>query len=497
MHQVEVGPDNKLVAVGGSLNEIGEVMTLIECSPDAILILDSTRTRALAANVLFFQLLGQDFADWHTRPFRLLDCIHPDDHTRFLETGSPGQEDSQGLNLRFIDENHEVIPVEAHARKIGSGEASKWVYFFRPIESRRILEKKLQDEIDQQKRRTVEAVKSSLRIYQVTEKMRATPKLSTFLLDVQDEQDLFLRATEFLRSEGLNYQEIAFFLCDGEILRLRYSTTDRFRKNYHLRKKNKYAIFLEDGTQPSEKEDTCLVRIRVKDKVLGILEVQLDPRERIFFSENSLVERWHQDILETIAEMLGLCLENIRLYEELRLQSVLDSLTGVYNRHFLVSQLEKEVDRTHRNGRPLSLIFVDVDGFKEVNDTYGHPQGDSVLREISLILEDSVRRSDFICRYGGDEFVIILPDTEIAAAESKAERLRRGVEGHIFTPLEDVAEGEEIRLTISAGLASTQHQSAKRILQVADVALYGAKQRGKNCVFHIANEPESQPVEGA
>ncbi|MGE3163785.1 MAG: diguanylate cyclase [Planctomycetota bacterium] len=490
VNPVEIGPENKLVPLGVSLAEIGEPLDLFESCPDAVVVLDSARTRTLGTNLQFLQLVGRDLTTWQGSPFHLLDCIHPDDHPVLMQGAAEAGTEWQGSSsLRLINDANEVIPIEAHARRIGTESGVRWIYFFRRVEERRILESRLKEEIELQKRRTVEAVKSSLRIYQVTEKMRATPKLSTFLLDVQNENDLFERATEFLRSEGLNYQEVAFFLCEGDALQLRHSTTERLPDNVQLGKDGPYATFMRTGEQPDGNGDTRLVRIRTKDSVLGILEVLLDPREQVFFAENTLVERWHGDILETIAEMLGLCLENIRLYRELRVQSILDPLTGTYNRHFLLTQLEKEIERSQRSGRPLTMAFIDVDGFKEVNDTFGHPQGDLVLQQIANLLRDSVRKTDFICRYGGDEFVVLLTDTDLAAAEAKAEQLRLAIEGFPFRAIELRQTTKAIRVTISVGLASGNNHTAKRMLQVADAALYGAKRQGKNCVFLIKEIP--------
>lgn len=486
VHPLGSGPDNKLLVLGP--HELGEPLQLLECSPDAMAILGGDRQQLLAANLLFIQLLGLDLDQRDDEEgHRLLNCLHPDDHHRFLQCLMDEREESAAIDVRLIGRDNDVIPVSACARRLAVQDGQlRWVAFFREVESVRQLEKQLQAEIEQQKRRTVEAVKSSLRIYQLTEKMRATPRLSTFLLEVQSEDDLYARASEFLRSDGLNYVEVAFLLLEGNTLKLRSSTGERMAHKYDLRELNKYALFLQRGEQPVGEDDTCLVKIRAKDRVLGVLEVIMDSRERMFFNENRLIERWHQDILETIAEMLGLALENIRLYEELRQQSVMDGLTGTYNRHFLVTQLEKEIERTARHGRPLSLIFVDVDGFKGVNDLHGHAQGDAVLREISAVLLDAMRSTDYVCRYGGDEFVIILPETDLSAAEAKAERLRSRIDTLEFTPVDARARRGDIRVSVSLGLASSSGKSAKEILQVADMALYGAKRQGKNCVFHMA-----------
>ncbi|MEM7168505.1 MAG: GGDEF domain-containing protein [Planctomycetota bacterium] len=489
------GSDNKLLIFGSGMNLREGSLPVLECAPDSILIVDSQEQLATAANLSFVQMLGLDLCDMDGISFQLRELVHPDDQHRMLHFDE--YPDEETFEVRFIGVSNDIVAASASARSFKTVDGREHnVYFFRHTENIRALEQRLQDEIETQKRRTVEAVRSSLRIYQLTEKMRATPKLSTVLLEVQSENDVFEGATAFLQSEGLNYSGVAFYLHDGDLLRQRHGTDGDFPETRPLNEDSKYRRFLDTGEQPSGDDDSRLASITTKGGLTGIMEVVLDPRERHFLSENRLVERWHHDILETIAEMLGLCLENIRLYEELRLQTIMDALTGCHNRHFLVSQMEKEVERTARTGRPLSLIFIDVDGFKEVNDTYGHAQGDLALQEISRELLVAVRTTDFVCRYGGDEFVLILPETDMESAEARAEGLRERIESLDFTPIDESVPTGAVALTISVGLASSSGRSAHQLLQVADAALYGAKRQGKNRVIRLQDSATAGEAEG-
>jgi diguanylate cyclase (GGDEF)-like protein len=164
--------------------------------------------------------------------------------------------------------------------------------------------------------------------------------------------------------------------------------------------------------------------------------------------------------------------------------SILDDLTGLCNRRHFMETLEKEGGRASRYGTSLVLCMMDVDEFKKVNDTYGHPAGDMVLRELGAMLRKSIRMSDTACRYGGEEFALLLPSTDLREATLQGERLRRMVETHRFE-----WEGTPFRLTASFGLARLDYErnpSSAVLLEEADKALYKAKREGKNRV--VASE---------
>jgi len=165
---------------------------------------------------------------------------------------------------------------------------------------------------------------------------------------------------------------------------------------------------------------------------------------------------------------------------ETALQSITDPLTGLYNRQFMQHDMERHMLQARRYEQSMSLFFIDVDHFKRVNDMYGHAAGDDVLKKLSRCFKDSLRGSDMIARYGGDEFIVFLPGTDHLAAMSVAEKLRIEV-----TDLNFDVPGE-CRITISIGLTEMgQDEDFKRMIERADKALYQAKSAGRNRVASI------------
>jgi diguanylate cyclase (GGDEF)-like protein len=169
-----------------------------------------------------------------------------------------------------------------------------------------------------------------------------------------------------------------------------------------------------------------------------------------------------------------------RAREQMRHYAEHDDLTGLWNHRIIIERLRGEVDRSRREGVPLSLILVDLDHFKQINDTFGHPSGDSTLKEISAVFQRSVRSYDWVGRYGGEEFLLILPGSNLASARIRAEHLRMAVQvAHI------PSDKASIKVTASFGVASGFPSDYESLLHAADMALYRAKDNGRNCVFAI------------
>lgn len=189
-----------------------------------------------------------------------------------------------------------------------------------------------------------------------------------------------------------------------------------------------------------------------------------------------------------IEEQLTDALETARA--DLQRQATIDPVTELPNRRALMERLGEEVERAMRYTDPLSVCFVDIDRFKAINDTYGHRAGDMVLREVGMLLRRSARTVDFVGRYGGEEFVIVLPETWSDDAMVMAERTRRLVHGHRFT----LPTGESVRLSISAGIAGLPEHASDlpTLLERADRALYAAKAGGRNRV--VLFEPEEDRI---
>jgi len=163
-------------------------------------------------------------------------------------------------------------------------------------------------------------------------------------------------------------------------------------------------------------------------------------------------------------------------------ESITDSLMGIFNRRYLDRRLQEEFQRSQRYASPLSILLLDIDHFKAVNDSYGHQAGDSILNSLGRILLLNVRPSDIVARYGGEEVMIITPGTSVSAAHVLAERLRQNIENHGFAITEDSNRTKKIHITVSIGLASlsSEEKDTRRLVQDADRALYRAKGEGRN-----------------
>jgi len=199
----------------------------------------------------------------------------------------------------------------------------------------------------------------------------------------------------------------------------------------------------------------------------------------------------------TFAGQVGLSIANIKLREALRTQSVRDALTGLYNRRYLEEVLDREVRRASRATQSLGVLMIDLDHFKSFNDTYGHDAGDAVLREIGASLTKGVRAEDFVCRFGGEEFVVVLPTADLAASRARAERLRSKAR-----ELTILHQGRSMgMITISVGVAVFPDHgvSPKELMAAADAALYEAKRGGRDRVVvasaKTAEEAAHQPRE--
>lgn len=191
-----------------------------------------------------------------------------------------------------------------------------------------------------------------------------------------------------------------------------------------------------------------------------------------------------QQFAEAVAGQIGIALANLRLRANLHEQTIRDPLTGLYNRRYLEGALPREIARARRGSRPLAVFMLDIDQFKNFNDSHGHEAGDAVLQALGRTFRDNCRQSDFVCRFGGEEFTLVLPDADEAAAREWAERLMQRVRAmEVNCGTQTLAN-----LTVSMGLAllPTHGEDAETLLQAADLALYDAKHAGRDRLM-VAN----------
>ncbi len=218
--------------------------------------------------------------------------------------------------------------------------------------------------------------------------------------------------------------------------------------------------------------ELIIVPLRSQNRVNGLIIADNYYTQKAITSDD-------YKIFTMLATQAGLAIENSRLYEETEYRSQTDPITGLWNHGYFQKQLAVEINDPKKTNHPISLIILDIDNFKKLNDTYGHQNGDYILKEIAKIIKDSSREIDFVCRYGGEEFSIILTQTNQDHGHYIAERVRQKIEERQFRLLN---RDETINVYVSIGLASfPMHANSKEdLITKADKAMYKAKYNGKN-----------------
>lgn len=221
-----------------------------------------------------------------------------------------------------------------------------------------------------------------------------------------------------------------------------------------------------------------------KGRTLGAIEVVSAAGERELTPEDL-------STVQTIADHAAIAIENAQAFERIRELTIVDDHTGLFNARHLLRVLEAEVVRSERYGRPFSLVFIDLDHFKAVNDTWGHQAGSAALREVGEVLREELRETDVPTRYGGDEYVILLPEADRDQALGVAERLRAAIAGHVFL----VARGLSVRITASLGVATwpVDGRRAEELLGRADAAMYLVKGANRDGVAHAGGPATPAP----
>jgi len=248
---------------------------------------------------------------------------------------------------------------------------------------------------------------------------------------------------------------------------------------YGSRLRGQFREYVQDGAAGAEEGEVrpvAVVPVIFQESTLGVLLVASDDPRRVW-QENEVM------LLRTVADQVAVAANQARLFQRLQQQALTDPLTGCFNRRFLQMQLEREVQLAARSRQSVSVLMLDIDHFKRVNDNHGHDAGDEALRLIAGALRSELRGVDTCARYGGEEFAIVLPQADAEGALTVAERLRERV-----AELRIPTVGH---VTASLGLATfpTHVQSRDLLVTAADRALYRAKREGRNRV--CAAEPRA------
>ncbi len=257
----------------------------------------------------------------------------------------------------------------------------------------------------------------------------------------------------------------------GEVLRT--GQTMHIHSVQALEKKKKVPHFGFDRRVQS----VLAVPMRLKGEIIGVLSTQ--SYAPYAYSEDDAT------LLSILAGHAAVVLENTRLFAQIRNMAIQDELTGMYNRRYLFRRAAYEVARAQRYGHPLGVIMLDIDHFKRVNDTYGHGVGDQVLQIIARTCQQMLRKTDILGRYGGEEFTVLLPETDVETTGFVAERLRTTLSAHPVN-----TDAGPVRVTISVGMTAflPPDDSLKALFRRVDQALYKAKNNGRNQVCRVLRD---------
>jgi diguanylate cyclase (GGDEF)-like protein len=226
---------------------------------------------------------------------------------------------------------------------------------------------------------------------------------------------------------------------------------------------------------PSAHDKQIFIPLKVANNVLGMMGLVGIHK----------LTRNHHKLISTMANQIALSLKNLTEHQRIQELAITDELTGLHNRRSFQKALDRELRRSKRYQKPLSLIMLDVDGFKGINDTFGHQEGDTVLKFLAVYLQGAVRDIDFVARYGGDEFAVILPETKAKEAAILAERLKRMIKNCPIT-----IGGSHHTITLSAGVTDISNEiidNERTLVNRADKVLYLSKEQGGDSVEVLCN----------
>ncbi|MGB9698724.1 MAG: sensor domain-containing diguanylate cyclase [Thermodesulfobacteriota bacterium] len=454
-----------------------------------------------------FHQFGYQPHEFLTNPQFFFDRIHPDDRSQIQE----GLQNLLAQNFyaqeyRFQHKDGNYIWVYDTKRLIRSekGEPLKIVGCLVNINEKKVKEDEikflnvtLEQEVAKRTRQLANFNKDITLLYEMGNMLQASYSYGDALEVISKFiSRMFPNFSGglFLLNESKTLLEPIIFW--GELLKKEAEAFFTPAQCWALRRHQVYKVMGQEASiycehikaAPTNLPDYSLcVPLIAQRQILGLIHLQGFSSVREGLPAPSIDKLSAQELLDkeqlaiTMSEQIALALSNLKMREFLIQQSIRDPLTGLFNRRFLEESLGREITRAKRRKTSLGIIMMDIDFFKNINDTYGHEAGDAVLKVLGNLLQFRVRGEDIVCRYGGDEFTIIMPGASLETIKQRAEQLRQIAEGHLMIKIDNQSVGP---VTLSCGVAvfPDHGDSGEAVLQMADSALLAAKQKGRNRV---------------
>ncbi len=344
----------------------------------------------------------------------------------------------------------------------------------------RVNEEKLQ-RFNEQELKLISATSLAELVTLILHHYPQTFQLDCITLHLYDPEYELLRIIE---NAGLMLEETPGLIIETELSALQDTFADIPRPRLGSYCEQEHRHYFPSPPQPVR--SCALLPLIRRGELIGSLNLGSYQQERFLQGSGT-------DFLERLAAIVAICLENCANQQRLQQMGLTDPLTRIHNRRYFDQRLQEEVATVNRTGQPLSCMFIDIDHFKQINDTLGHQAGDQVLRELATLVNRMLRHNDVFCRYGGEEFVVLLPATAPDECHQLAERIRHLIEQHRFV----LTPGDSLGVTISIGISclETPHSSevaaepSTELLAAADQAVYRAKTQGRNRVITQALPP--------
>ncbi|MHC4839960.1 MAG: sensor domain-containing diguanylate cyclase [Planctomycetota bacterium] len=477
-----------------------------ENSVDGQYVLDPEADVFIKVNPAMCKLLGYTAEQLveARRPIATKSIIHPDDRemVRDQRKGAHDEGENGVSRFRIVRSDGEQRHLEVQFTLIKYMGRLLQVGSARDVSEQVKLEIKLRHESDfnrqltlsaqnsakDAQRKSLEVLEANTRVGALSEVLGAIPVLTKRVLEIDTINDVF-KETALTMTNEAQFASCSILLRNSDDeLEIKYANPFRQTTNLNQDSNPHYQkIMVGEEQLIVDDQGNHIAPIRAGSEVRGIMQVGLPKNLQRFYRGHKPIQQSIKDLVSTIADFLGVVVVNHENLERIKRQSRMDKMTGLYNRRVFEEQLATEFRRALRYERDLSLMFIDIDHFKHVNDNYGHQHGDKVLGIIGEILGGSFRDLDTVCRYGGEELVAILPETVGEAAHTKAEQIRRKVQ-ELKIPWDD-KPGETMGVTISVGIANITKGTSneQQLLRDADRAVYYCKEHGRNQV-HLISE---------